>query len=43
MRSHYASYLFLALALLAAYTDQPVPALVCAGLTALTWKGNRKR
>lgn len=43
MRSHYASFLFLTLALLAAYTDQGGAALVSAGLAAITWKGNRKR
>ena len=43
MRSHYAAYLFLTLALVAAYTDQGVAALVCVALAALTWKGRRSR
>lgn len=43
MRRHYASYLFLTLALLAAYTDQGKPALLCVGLALITWKGNRNR
>ncbi len=43
MRSHYASYLFLTLAVLAAYSHQGKPALLCVGLALITWKGNRKR
>ncbi|MFB7222448.1 hypothetical protein [Streptomyces sp. NPDC056227] len=42
-RSHYFSYLFLTLALVAAYSDQGEAALASVGLAALTWKGNRKR
>lgn len=36
-------YGFLALTLLAITTNQPAPALVCAAVTALTWKGHRPR
>jgi hypothetical protein len=43
MRSRLGGYAFAALTLLAIYADMTGPALICAGLTALTWKGNRKR
>lgn len=36
-------YGFLALTLIAFFTDQPGPALICAAITALTWKGHRPR
>ncbi len=36
-------YAFAALTVLAFFTAQPGPAVVCAALTALTWKGHRSR
>lgn len=36
-------YGFLALTLLATLTHQTGPALFCAAITALTWKGHRTR
>jgi hypothetical protein len=36
-------YAFAALTVLAFFTNQPGPALVSAGLAAITWKGHRNR
>ncbi|WP_406425716.1 hypothetical protein OH809_44965 (plasmid) [Streptomyces sp. NBC_00873] len=43
MRSRLGGYAFAALTLLAIYADMTGPAVVCAALTALTWKGSRSR
>jgi hypothetical protein len=36
-------YAFAALAVLAFFTAQGKPALLCVGLALITWKGNRNR
>ncbi|MET8746278.1 hypothetical protein [Streptomyces sp. NPDC004728] len=43
MRNRLAGYAFAALTLLAIYINTTGPALVCAAVTALTWKGHRTR
>ncbi|WP_329203936.1 hypothetical protein [Streptomyces sp. NBC_01435] len=43
MRSHLGGYTFAALTLLAIYINTTGPALVCAAVTALTWKGHQPR
>lgn len=43
MRSHLGGYTFATLTLLALYTNQAGPALLCAAATAITWKRHRTR